>query len=122
MIEAAFVFGKDGNVIHWHLPPGRSSGSIPDSRDLWEVLWENRHDLGGVAHTHPWIGEAWPSSTDVTTFSACEKALGKKLIWPVVTFSDLVAFQYGENGYEKVEFDLLNIEDINKLRDLSKGG
>ena len=122
MIEAAFVFNEDGNVIHWHLPPGRSGGSIPDSRDLWEVLWESRHNLGGVAHTHPWNGAAWYSGTDVTTFAACEGALGKRLVWPVITFSQVVSFKWAgpeKHNYKEVEFTLLKDEDINKLRELS---
>ena len=52
MIETAAVFDLKGNVIHWHLPLGRSGGWLPDSRDLWTILWNNRENLGGVAHTH----------------------------------------------------------------------
>lgn len=90
MMETALVFDLNGKTIYWHEPAGRTSGSLPDSQDLWDVLWENRHRLGGVAHTHPWNGPAVPSTTDVTTFAAVEKGLGKHLLWPVVTFNDVL--------------------------------
>lgn len=90
MMETALVFDLHGNTIHWHEPQGRSGGSLPDSRSLWDVLWENRERLGGVAHTHPWDGPAHPSGTDTTTFDAIERGLGKRLLWPVVTFTDVV--------------------------------
>lgn len=90
MIETALVFDKDGKTIHWHEPPGRNGGALPDSRDLWDVLWENRDRLGGVAHTHPWEGPTSPSQTDLTTFDAVERALGRQLLWPVVSFTHIL--------------------------------
>lgn len=94
MIETAMVFDALGKVIHWHEPPGRSGGSLPDSSDLWGVLWHNRYRLGGVAHTHPWDGEAWASMTDITTFKAVEDGLGIRLVWPVVTMTQVKYFTY----------------------------
>jgi hypothetical protein len=92
VIEAAFVFDKEGKVIHWHEPPGRSGGSLPDSANLWNVLWENRHRLGGVAHSHPWNGSTSPSPTDRTTFAAVEAGLGTRLIWPIVSMTHVYIF------------------------------
>lgn len=83
--EVGLVFDQRGKTIHWF--GGQSPGSIHDSRSLWDVIWENRDRLGGVAHTHPWDGPANPSHTDITTFDAIERALGKQLLWPVVTFT-----------------------------------
>lgn len=79
------VVAADGTPIHWHVPNDRSAGFLPDSRDLWDVLWENRGRLGGFAHSHPGSGFPSPSHTDVTTFAAIEAALGKKIDWWVVT-------------------------------------
>jgi hypothetical protein len=86
-MEAGLVFDRQGDPIHWHLPPDRTGVALPDSRALWKVLWENRHRLGGVAHTHPWAGPSAPSVIDVTTFAAIEAGLGQRLIWPIVTFT-----------------------------------
>lgn len=123
MIETAMVFDLDGNAIHWHLPPGRSGGWIPDSRNLWDVLWENRDRLGGVAHTHPWHGPAGPSGTDVTTFAAIEAALGKRLVWPIVTMNQVKTFMWvgpSKHDYRAVPF--LKSDDIFDLRRLSEKG
>ena len=81
MVEAALVIGPDGCVLHLHLPPGVTSGSIPDSARLWEVLWQNRGLVEGVAHLHPGRGEPCPSETDLTTFAAIEAGLGRRLCW-----------------------------------------
>jgi len=122
MIETALVFDKQGKTIHWHEPPNRTSGSIPDAQDLWDVLWDNRHRLGGVAHTHPWSGMANPSQTDLTTFAAVEKGLGRLLLWPVVTFSD-VAYIVRDRStglYTRIDPKWLrhqvSIEGIDELR------
>jgi hypothetical protein len=124
-MEAALVFDITGVPIHWHVPPDRSMAAIPDSADLWEILWDNKIILRGVAHTHPWSGSAAPSSTDVTTFAAVEAGLGKRLVWPVVTFSEVRYFvwqgpdrlNYGE--MERRRFRL-HRDDIEHLRDLSR--
>ena len=121
MMESAFVFDVDGVIIHWHLPANRSGGFIPDSRDLWEVLWENREKLGGIAHTHPWNGEPWPSGTDVTTFAACEAALGKRLLWPVVTLDRMRTFRWvGPSKLDYAPVALPGEESFEALRQASR--
>jgi hypothetical protein len=85
MMEAAVVLDKQYKPIHWHLPPGRSGGALPDSRDLWNIIWENRGELLGIAHTHPGNGLPWPSHEDVTTFDAIERALGRRLEWLILS-------------------------------------
>lgn len=91
-MEAAVVLDRDWRPIYFHAPAGRTAGSLPDSHDLWLVLWANRHRLLGVAHSHPGGGVPSPSHTDVTTFSAIERALGVRLIWPIVTTDASRAF------------------------------
>lgn len=125
MLEAGLVFDFHGGLIHWHLPPNRSGGALPDSRALWDVLWDNREILGGVAHTHPWNGSPGPSSIDVTTFAAVEKGLGLRLIWPIVTFTEVGFFEWV--GPEQLDYSLLeprrfriHRDLIEKLRDLSR--
>lgn len=123
-IETGLVFDRKGKTIHWHLPPGRDGGYIPDTRSLWEVMWDNRHDLGGFAHTHPWRGEAWPSSEpDLTTFQAIEDGLGLRLQWWVVTFTDAKCFIRGdERGVFNHHPDPpVRVEDVDELRRISGG-
>lgn len=89
MIEAGVVV-TDRGPIHWHLPRGRTGGSLPDSRALWDVLWANRRaPFLGFAHSHPGSGRPGPSWIDLTTFAAVELGLGRRLTW-WITSSDLV--------------------------------
>jgi len=124
-MEAAMVFNKYGEVFYWHLPPDRSAGAIPDSRDLWDVLWNNRDRLGGVAHSHPWNGMPDPSPVDLTTFAAIETGLGQRLIWPISTFTVTRYFIW--EGPDRLWYSdmkqrrfRLRWEDINRLRELSR--
>ena len=125
-IETALVFDTSGKTIAFHAPLDRTAGSIPDSRSLWDLLWENRHILGGVAHTHPWPGSPWYSQTDVTTFAAVETALGVRLVWAVVTADQVGYYQW--TGPARLDYDQIDIllsakpfcvEGIEELRRLS---
>lgn len=122
--EAAFVFNERGEVTLWHTPNDRAGGAIPDSYDLWQFLWDTRHDLGGVAHTHPWKGTTGASGTDITTFSGIELGLGKKLNWLIVTFTHVVMYHWAGPG--KYDYVLsprrFRVEEgaIEKIRDLSR--
>lgn len=123
MIEVALVVDLEGKTLRWHLPPGRSGGYVPDSHDLWEFIWNNRDRIGGVAHTHPWNGTAGPSQTDVTTFAAIEEALGKRLVWPVVTFTDAGYFAWvGPNklDYQRLSPPPWRVVDVDELRQKSR--
>jgi hypothetical protein len=93
----------EGKPIHWHLPPGRSGGSLPDSRDLWDVIWENRGNISGFAHSHPGSGLPGPSYTDVTTFAAIEAALGRRLDWFITSSDSFVLFRW--KGPDKLTYE-----------------
>ena len=126
MIETALVFDDRGLVIRFHLPLGRTSTYIPDSRDLWKVMWKYREILGGVAHVHPWDGLGGPSETDVTTFAACEAGLGKRLIWPIVTFTHITFCVWmgpGRLDYGTQQgIPAFRVEGIDRLRELARNG
>jgi hypothetical protein len=93
-MEAGVVIDKEGQPIHWHVPPGRTAGSLPDSRQLWHVLWTNRERLLGIAHSHAGQGEPGPSWEDVTTFSALELALGRRLDWWITSADAVVVMRW----------------------------
>lgn len=122
MREALYVFDKLGRVMYWHLPQNRGGGGIPDSRALWVFMWENREEVGGFAHSHPWDGPAWCSDTDVRTFAAYESGLGKRLNWVVATFTDVGLFRW--EGPGKHDYVLsprrFRVEGVEKLRELSR--
>jgi len=124
MIESALVYDKEGKTLHFRPLDDCSQGYIPDSRSLWTFLWENRENLGGVAHVHPWYGEANPSGTDTSTFSACEAGLGLRLVWAVVTFSEVGYFAWDETngGYVKLSSPPLRVVDVDEMRSRSRAG
>jgi proteasome lid subunit RPN8/RPN11 len=93
-IEAGVVLDLKGAPLYWHLPRDRTFGSLPDSKDLWEVFWENRDDLSGFAHSHPGSGTPWPSPTDISTFSAVELALAARLDWWITSSDGLVLVRW----------------------------
>lgn len=102
-IETGVVVNLQGEPIFWHLPDNRSTGYLPDSRTLWDVLWENRNDLLGFAHSHPGKGYPYPSHEDLTTFAAVEAALGRRLSWWIMSESLIVLFKWigpGDHDYK----------------------
>lgn len=114
MMEVAVVVDKQGKPIHWHLPPGRSAGFIPDTRDLWDVLWEHRGNLAGIAHSHPGSGMPGPSMTDLTTFAACEAGLGARLNWWITSSDQLVELAW--RGPERLDYVQRGVQDPLKSR------
>ncbi|HEY8097449.1 MAG TPA: hypothetical protein VIE65_15350 [Methylobacter sp.] len=97
MMEAGLVLDVYGNPIFEHFPPGRSSGSLPDSRDLWDFIWDNRHQISGFAHSHPGNGIPYPSDTDITTFKAIEAALGRRLDWWIISSDSIILVKWIDN-------------------------
>jgi len=90
MIETGVVLVA-AKPVYWHLPEGRTGGSLPDSRKLWDVLWDLRKEAGlGFAHSHPGAGMPGPSWTDVTTFAAVELGLGRRMGWFITSSDNLV--------------------------------
>ncbi|MBT3219764.1 MAG: hypothetical protein HN348_11780 [Proteobacteria bacterium] len=100
MRETAVVIGSDGQVLYWHAPLKRTMVAIPDTRALWDVLWQHREQLLGVAHTHPGIPA--PSQEDLTTFAACEAGLGRRLKWWILTADRARCFAW--KGPEKLTY------------------
>lgn len=80
-IETGVVINLGDEPIYWHLPEGRNAAYLPDSRKLWDVIWENRDNVWGFAHSHPGAGVPSPSQEDITTFAAIEKGIGRRLTW-----------------------------------------
>ncbi len=97
-LEAAAVIGAQDEVLHWHLPAGRTPVHLPDSRRLWEILWAHRAELAGVAHTHPGNGAPTPSTEDLTTFRACEAGLGRRLRWWIATADAIACYAWSGPG------------------------
>jgi hypothetical protein len=98
MIETAVVLDERRTPLHWHEPVGASVAALPDSRDLWDVLWANRERISGVAHSHPGGGPPRPSWEDLTTFAACEAGLGRRLEWWIATSDAVTCYTFRGPG------------------------
>lgn len=129
-IEAAVVIGLDGLPLFWHLPLGRDGVSLPDSAELWSVIWQNRDRIAGVAHSHPGGGIPLPSYTDMTTFDAIEAALGKRLTWWIVSSDHVVEcrlLRTPQDKYADGLFEIIQmteeppwIAELRRLSEMSK--
>lgn len=110
-IESGVLLDSNYLPIYWHLPEGRTAGSIPDSRTLWEQFWANRHRVYAFAHTHPGSGQGLgPSYTDVTTFAAMEAALGMRLVWLILNEDSAVACTHcTEPNAEPTEYKVARV-------------
>lgn len=126
MIEAGVVVDKSGQPMFWHLPEGRTAGSLPDSRSLWDVLWNafNEGTLLGFAHSHPGSGVPGPSYSDVTTFAAVEAALGERLDWWITSADHVVLLRW--SGPDKISYRSTLVQEapawVAELRRLSQQG
>lgn len=90
---------------------------MPDTPELWSVIWDNRENVLGFAHTHPGTGIPGPSYEDVTTFAAIEAGLGKRLIWWISSDNEIIKLEHG--GKDKLSYNSeLIILDVKWLEDL----
>jgi len=126
MLEMVLVFDTEGRAIFWKGPKGSFEGYVQDSELLWDRIWSARDRIGGVAHTHPWAGEAHPSYIDVTTFEAIERGLGQRLLWPIVTMTEVGYFHWNlARGYERTKSPFEGnpwwIDNVEELRRVSGG-
>jgi len=93
MIEVSMVFDCHGFALFWPSSEGNKHNYIEDSSILWNRIWDNRNRIEGIAHTHPWSCPPFPSATDETTWWAIEKALGKRLTWPIISMNSVGFFR-----------------------------
>lgn len=80
--EVCFILGPNDAVL-WS-DASNSPVALPDSRARWEVIWSRRAEIVEIAHTHPLGGAAF-SNEDETTMAALNSALGRALVYSVVT-------------------------------------
>jgi len=107
-MEAGVIVGFNHEPLFWHLPPGRTAGSLPDSRQLWDVLWENRARVYGFAHSHPGSGAPAPSWEDITTFAGVEAALGRRLVWWITSSTHLAYILWC--GPDKYNYEVVGVD------------
>jgi len=80
MREVCFLLVED-KILRMYFG---SSYRVPDSRERWEVIWQHRHEITEIAHSHP--GEFLDfSHEDLTTMEAVEAGTGKQFTWSIIT-------------------------------------
>lgn len=80
--EVCFLIDREGAVL-WS-DASDSPVALPDSRVRWQRIWDLRGRLAEIAHTHP-LGGPQFSSIDRDTMQAIDTALGRALIYSIVT-------------------------------------
>lgn len=102
-MEAGVILDLQGEPLYWHLPAARTGGSLPESPELWDTFWQNRHNISGFAHSHPGSGIPGPSYTDVTTFAAIEAGLGRHLDWWITSSDSFVMLRW--KGPDRLHYE-----------------
>ncbi len=120
-MEAGVCINHGGAPFYWHLPADRSAGALPDSRTLWNVLWDNMNSLAGFAHSHPGGGIPGPSGIDITTFAAIESGLDCRLKWWITSSERTVLVEWKGPGRLDYSVALLTEEPdwVEELRRVS---
>jgi hypothetical protein len=117
-MEAGVVLDLAGLPLYWHIPDDRTSGSLPESPELWDIFWTNRTTISGFAHSHPGSGVPGPSYTDVTTFAAIEAGLGRRLDWWIISEDSQALFRW--TGPDRLRYLSYNYREPIWLSELRK--
>ena len=80
--EVCFLIDRNGEIL-WS-DASSSPLALPDSRERWEAIWQHRNELVELAHSHP-LGPEQFSAEDTSTMRALDDALGKQLLFSLVT-------------------------------------
>jgi hypothetical protein len=88
--EVFFLIGKGGAVLF--SDASESPSRLNDSRTRWQMIWDSRHELEELSHSHP-NGPLAFSKEDETTMQALETALGKTLRFSVVAPGGMITKQ-----------------------------
>lgn len=122
MLEASCAVDLSENEAICYYEPRYSSVYIPDSQEYWDIVWENKDNIAGIAHSHPGNGIPNPSfNLDIKSFSSLDIGFGRKLKYWIISSTDVVVVQWvGPELYDfKIELETRNLLWIQKLREIS---
>ena len=92
MREVCFILVED-KILRVYFG---SATRVPDSRERWDVIWQHRHEITEIAHSHP--GEFLDfSHEDLTTMEAVEAGTGKTFTWSIITKSGFLSRKGGQD-------------------------
>jgi hypothetical protein len=96
MREVCFLIGRGGAIL-WS-DSSDSAVALPDSRTRWQAIWQHRHELEDIAHSHP-HGPAAFSAEDESTMEAIDSALGRVMRYSVIAPHAMIARIDGVTGH-----------------------
>ncbi|MBK5293864.1 MAG: Mov34/MPN/PAD-1 family protein [Acidobacteriia bacterium] len=114
--EVCYIVSADGNIL-WR--DDGTTHAIADSRARWEAMWNCRAELAEIAHTHP-AGPLAFSNEDETTMQAIWAALGRDVIFSVVTPTAMIRTS-ARGGVEHVKDEPGWVRAIRSASELSGG-
>lgn len=92
MREVCFILVED-RILRVYFG---SATRVPDSRERWNVIWQHRHEITEIAHSHP--GEFLDfSDEDLTTMEAVEAGTGKAFTWSIITKRGFLSRKSGKD-------------------------
>lgn len=74
--EVFGVYARSGRCLHMY--HGDSATFVDGGQAAWAAMWDNRAELGDVAHTHPYGPDTF-SSIDESSMSAIATGLGRSV-------------------------------------------
>lgn len=74
--EVFGVYARSGRCLHMH--HGDSAAYVDGGQAAWAAMWDNRAELGDVAHTHPHGPDTF-SAIDESSMSAIATGLGRSV-------------------------------------------
>jgi hypothetical protein len=94
MREVCFILVED-KILRAYFG---SATRVPDSRERWEVIWQHRHEITEIAHSHP--GDFLDfSHEDLTTMEAIEAGTGISFTWSIITKKRFLSRKGGTDVY-----------------------
>ncbi len=106
MNEVCFLLDRGARVL-WS-DASRSPVALPDSRARWEAIWSRRRILVEIAHSHP-VGPHAFSREDETTMDALVAALGKGVVFSVISPTGMIRRRYAK---KKGRFESLGDSNV----------
>ena len=92
MREVCFILVED-KILRVYFG---SATRVPDSRERWKTIWQQRGDITEIAHSHPGAFLDF-SQEDLTTMEAVEAGTGRAFTWSIITQDGFLSRKDGQD-------------------------
>lgn len=118
-IEIALGYDYKGRTLFTHKDPEATAAHIPHNLTLWDKIWDNRHRLVGIAHSHPQHVGLTPSFEDLTTFQTVTTGLARILFWPIANADEVKVYMFVPHCLDALLVNYPMPFDLGLLREMS---